>query len=59
MGSGANAFMDESISTVVDLMGEETGELSCNDPPSVCNRCSESHSSFWIGFKRDNAFKRV
>lgn len=28
MGSRANTFMDEPIATVVNTVGEETGELS-------------------------------
>jgi hypothetical protein len=51
MGSGENTFMDESVSTVVDPVGEETGELSSDDSSSLCNHCSESNSGFRIGFK--------
>jgi hypothetical protein len=43
--------MDESVSTVVDPVGEETGELSSDDSSSLCNHCSESNSGFRIGFK--------
>ncbi len=49
MGSRANAFLDESISTVVDPVGEEAGELPSDDPPSLCMHCGESNSGFRIG----------
>jgi len=50
MGSGANTFMDESISTFVDPVGEETRELFSDDSSSLCNHCGESNSGFRIGF---------
>jgi hypothetical protein len=43
--------MDESISTVVDPVGEETRELSSDDSSSLCNHCGESNSGFRMGFK--------
>ncbi len=53
MGGGANPFLDESISTIVDPLGEETRELSGDDPSSMCLHCGEGNSGFRIGSKLD------
>lgn len=51
MGSRANTFLDESISPVIDPLGEETRELLGDDPLSLCLHCSTGNSDFRIGFK--------
>lgn len=52
MGSGANPFVDESISTDTDSLGEEVGELLGNAPPGLCLYCDTGNSGFRIGSKQ-------
>ena len=52
MGGRAGAFMDESISAVIDPVGEEGRELLGDDPPGIYMHCGARDSSFRIGSKR-------
>jgi hypothetical protein len=51
MGGRTNTFVDESISTDIDSLGEEVGELLGNAPPSLCLYCGTGNSGFRIGSK--------
>ena len=53
MGGRAGAFMDESISAVIDPVGEEGRELLGDDPPGIYMHCGARDSSFRIGSKLD------
>ena len=51
MGGRAGTFMDESISAVIDPVGEEGRELLSDDPPGIYMHCGARDSSFRIGSK--------
>ena len=46
-----DTFLDESISPIVDPLGEESGELLSDDSPILCVHCYTSNSGFRIGSK--------
>ena len=49
MGGRAGTFMDESISAVIDPVGEEGRELLGDDPLGIYMHCGARDSGFRIG----------